>query len=242
MNSGFDLSGMRVAIAGAGGGIGSATARLVGSQGADVMLADLEAPGAVADEVRSQGRAAEATALDVADRVAVEAWAEACGAVDALIDCAAICPFDDWNDAGWDEVTDRVFTVNLKGPLNLVRAFMGGMVERKRGRVALVGSIAGRVGGLLAGPHYVMSKGGIHGFVRWAAKKGAPHNVLVNAVAPGQVATPMTAGQLLRPEAVPMKRVAQPEEIAGPLTFLISPAASYISGAVLDVNGALHFS
>ena len=91
----FDLSGMRVAISGAGGGIGSATARLVASMGADVMLADLEAPAPLADYISSKGREATATALDVTDRDAVDAWAADCGAVDALIDCAAICPFDD---------------------------------------------------------------------------------------------------------------------------------------------------
>ncbi len=238
----FDLSGMRVAISGAGGGIGSATARLVASMGADVMLADLEAPAPLADYISSKGREATATALDVTDRDAVDAWAVDCGAVDALIDCAAICPFDDWDDDGWDDVAARVFNVNLQGPLNLTRAFMAGMKERGSGRIALVGSIAGRLGGVRAAPHYVMSKGGIHGFVRWAAKKGAPYNVLINAVAPGPVATPMTQGEPFEPESFPMRRIAAAEEIAGPLAFLVSPAASYVSGAVLDINGAMHFS
>jgi NAD(P)-dependent dehydrogenase (short-subunit alcohol dehydrogenase family) len=159
-----------------------------------------------------------------------------------LIDCAAICPFDDWADDGWDAVAARVFAVNLGGPINLTRAFMTGMMARDGGRIALVGSIAGRLGGVRAAPHYVMSKGGIHGFVRWAARKGAAHNVLVNAVAPGPVATPMTQGEPFEPAGFPMRRIAQAEEIAGPLAFLVSPAASYVSGAVLDINGAMHFS
>lgn len=242
MTDQFDLSNMRIAIAGAGGGIGSETARLVAEMGADVMLSDLEAPAALADFVQSKGRAAEAAALDVTDRDAVEAWAEACGEVDALIDCAAICPFDDWDDDGWNEVADRVFDINLKGPLNLTRAFLPGMIERKGGRIALIGSIAGRIGGVQAAPHYVMAKGGIHSFVRWLAKKGAPHNVLVNAVAPAPVATPMTQGQPFNTERFPMRRIAEATEIAGPLAFLVSKASSYISGAVIDINGAMHFS
>ena len=238
----FDLTGQRVAIIGAGGGIGSEAARLVASMGADVMVADLEAPEPLADFLRSQGKESVATALNTTDRAAVEAWAEACGEVDALIDCAAICPFDDWNDDGWDEVAGRVFNVNLQGPLNVTRAFFPGMVARKKGSIALVGSIAGRIGGVRAAPHYAMSKGGIHAFVHWFSRRGAPHNVTINAVAPGPVATPMTQGEDFQPETFPMGRMATAEEIAGPLAFLVSPCASYINGAVLDINGAMHFS
>ena len=192
--------------------------------------------------MRERGRQSEAAALDVTDRAAVEAWAASCGAVDGLIDCAAICPFDDWTEDGWDEVAERVFDINLHGPLNLVRAFMASMVERGGGRIAMVGSIAGRIGGLVAAPHYVMSKGAIHSFVRWSSRKGAPHGVLVNGVAPGPVRTPMTASQTFDNARFPLGRMAEAEEIAGPLVFLVSPAASYVSGAVLDINGALHFS
>ncbi len=242
MTHAFDLSNMRIAISGAGGGIGSATARLTAELGAEVMLSDLEAPAALADELRARGQPAEAAALDVTDRGAVETWAQSCGAVDAFIDCAAICPFDDWEEDGWDQVAERVFATNLRGPLNLTRAFMAGMVARKRGRMALVSSVAGRFGGIRAAPHYVMAKGGIISFVRWLARKGAPHDVLVNAVAPAPVATPMIEGVAFDAGGFPLRRVAEPEEIAGPLAFLVSPAASYVSGVVLDINGAMHFS
>ncbi len=242
MTDQFDLSGQRIAISGAGGGIGSATARLVADMGAAVRLADLEAPQALAQDIMAEGCDAETTALDVTDRGAVETWAEACGTIDALIDCAAICPFDDWMDEGWDAVAARVFDVDLRGPLNLTRAFLPGMIERRSGRIVLIGSIAGRFGGYHAAPHYAMSKGGIHAFVRWLARRGAPHNVLVNAVAPAAVETPMTEDEPFEPESFPMRRLAQADEIAGPMAFLVSPAASYVSGAVLDVNGAMHFS
>ena len=78
--------------------------------------------------------------------------------------------------------------------------------------------------------------------MRWSSRQGAPHNVLVNAVAPGPVKTPMTASQSFDTSQFPLGRMARAEEIAGPLVFLVSPAASYISGAVLDINGAMHFS
>jgi len=239
----FDLTGQRIAITGAGGGIGSAAARLVAEMGADVMLSDIDAPQPLADYIASKGREATAAALDVTDRKAVEDWAAQCGAVTSLIDCAAICPFDDWEEDDWDAVAAKVFSVNLHGPLNLTRVFMNGMIERGNGgRIALVGSIAGRMGGTAAAPHYVMAKGGIHSFVRWVSRRGASHNILVNAVAPAPVATPMTQSQSFGHISFPMERIAEAEEIAGPLAFLVSPAASYIAGAVLDVNGAMHFS
>ena len=242
MTNPFTLEGRRIAISGAGGGIGSTVARLAADLGADVLVSDLAAPEDVAEAVRERRRQSQAAALDVTDRAAVEDWAASCGAVDGFIDCAAICPFDDWLEEGWDEVADRVFDINLHGPLHLVRAFMGSMADRGGGRIALVGSIAGRVGGLFAAPHYVMSKGAIHSFVRWSARRGAPHKVLVNAVAPGPVRTQMTASQTFDRSYFPLGRMAEAEEIAGPLVFLVSPAASYVSGAVLDINGAIHFS
>jgi NAD(P)-dependent dehydrogenase (short-subunit alcohol dehydrogenase family) len=238
----FQLDGLRIAITGAGGGIGSVTATFAAQLGADVFVSDIEAPDDVAESVRSLGRTCEATALDVTDRAAVEAWCKASGKIDAVVDCAAICPFDDWHDEGWDEVTAKVFNVNLQGPLNITRIFMESMAATGGGRVVLIGSIAGRLGGLLSSPHYVMTKGGIHSFVRWAARQGAPSNVLVNAIAPGVVETPMTQGAPFDMNSVPLKRKATAEEIAGPLVFLISPAASYLTGAVLDVNGGVHFS
>ena len=242
MSNPFTLVGMRIAISGAGGGIGSAAARFAADLGADVMVSDLEAPEAVAESVRERGRQSAATALDVTDRGAVEAWVDACAGVDAFIDCAAICPFDSWDDDGWDEVAEQVLRINLRGPINLVRAFMKSMAARGGGRIVLIGSIAGRIGGIRAAAHYAMSKGGIHSFVRWAAIRGAPHNILVNGVAPGPIETPMTAGQSFDMSGFPLKRMGRAEEIAGPLVFLVSPVASFVSGAVLDVNGAMHFS
>ena len=233
---------MRVAITGAGGGIGSELARIAAGLGAALYLSDLEAPESLAAALRDSGHDCSAAALDVTDRSAVEDWASACGKVDALVDCAAICPFGNWRDEGFDDITEQVLKVNLTGPMNLTRVFMARMSEQGAGRIVLVGSLAGRIGGILAAPHYVMTKGGIHSFIRWSARQGAPHGVLVNGVAPGPVATPMTAGADFDPERVPLKRMATTAEVAGPLAFFISPAAGYISGAILDINGGVHFS
>ncbi len=237
----FNLEGRRIAITGASGGIGTATAEICAEQGAQLALCDRVAPDALAS--RLANAVFDASTVDVTDREAVEAWANRIGAVDGLIDCAAICPFDDWDDDDWDAVAQRVFNINLGGPINLFRAFMPLMKQQGHGQIALIGSIAGKVGGLRAAPHYVMSKGGIHSFVRWAARRGAPDGILVNGIAPGVVDTPMTEGVAFDPaREFPLARKATAAEMAGPLVFLVSPAASYMSGAVVDVNGALHFS
>ncbi len=238
----FNLDGQTVAITGANGGIGSAAARIAVTLGAKVILTDLNAPDGLAAELCAEGAIASASALDVSDRKAVQGWVLGCDPIDALIDCAAICPFDDWESEDWEITRDQVFGINLGGPINLCRALMPEMARRGGGRIALVGSIAGRIGGVKSSPHYLMSKGGVHSFVRWAAKRGAESNVLVNAIAPGVVDTPMTENQSFDYSAFPLGRKATAEEIAGPLVFLITPAAGYVSGAVLDVNSAMHFS
>ena len=94
---------------------------------------------------------------------------------------------------------------------------------------------------MLSGPHYAFSKGGIHAFTRWLARRGAPHNVLVNAIAPGAVATGMTIGTEYEKTSQPLGHMAAPEEIAGAALFLTSPAASFMTGAVMDVNGGVFF-
>jgi NAD(P)-dependent dehydrogenase (short-subunit alcohol dehydrogenase family) len=238
----FSLHGQNIAITGAAGGIGSAVAQICTTQGASVWLSDVAPPDEMAEELTDAGLTAHASAVDVSDRASVEAWANTCGDIDALIDCAAICPFDEWEEDGWDVARDNVFSINLGGPVNLCRAFMPGMARRGGGRIALVGSIAARIGGVFAAPHYVMSKGGVHSFVRWAAKRGAPDGITVNAVAPGVVDTPMTQNQSFDYSTLPFGRKASAEEIAAPLVFLVAPGAGYISGAVLDVNSGMHFS
>ena len=118
--------------------------------------------------------------------------------------------------------------VNLLGSLHFARALLPGMVERGWGRMVFVGSLAGRMGGLIASPHYVASKGGLLAVVKWLARKGAPHGVAVNGVAPASVRTPLMADRPVDLARIPAGRMAEPEEVAWPIAFLCSDAASYI--------------
>ena len=238
----FSLTDRTVVIAGAASGIGASTALACAALGADLVLADIADATPVLEKLHREGRAAIAKRCDVTNLVEVERLVAETDSIDAMVVCSGICPFDDWMDGHWDEVYDRTQTVNVKGTVNCVRAVLPAMMERGRGRIVLVGSIAGRTGGLLSGPHYVASKGAVGALVRWFARIGAPRNVLVNGVAPGPVDTSMIAGRSLNLASIPMGRIAQPVEVAGPIAFLCSPAASYICGAMLDVNGGVYMA
>jgi NAD(P)-dependent dehydrogenase (short-subunit alcohol dehydrogenase family) len=233
MTDALGLSGQRIVVVGAASGIGAAVARLAATEGAEVVTVDRE-PIPVP-------LGGQAITLDIADRPSVEAALAALGQIDALVVTAAYCSFDDWLDPDWDAAFDRTMEVNLRGPINLVRAALTHLPDGS-GRIVLLGSVAGRMGGVVAGPHYVASKGGVHALVRWFAGLAAARGICVNGVAPGPTETPMIANAGVDATRIPLGRVARPEEIAWPVLFLASPRASYITGAVLDVNGGLHVS
>ena len=120
---------------------------------------------------------------DVSACAEVEAIIAGSGPIDALVAAAAICPWDDWREPGWDEVFEQVMAVNVLGAIHGARR-LPGMIERRHGRIVLVGLVAGRMGGVLASAHYVASKGGLHALIKWLAQRDAPHGVLVNGIAP----------------------------------------------------------
>ena len=240
LKNAMEMKGARVLITGAAGGIGAATARACAALGADLALCDMAPLDALAAELEGEGVKLSTHRLDVADRAAVETLAGQVGRVDAAAAVAGICPFDDWIESDdFDAVFRQVMDVNVLGSLNVARAWLPRMAQQGGGRIVLVGSIAGRNGGVspIVQPSYVASKGGVHALVRWLAQRAAPQGVLVNGVAPGPVGTEMTATTPYGMERWPLKRLGRPEEIAWPIAFLCSPAASYFTGAILDANG-----
>ncbi|AUA56143.1 3-oxoacyl-[acyl-carrier-protein] reductase FabG [Achromobacter spanius] len=236
------LEGKTILITGAAGGIGSATARVCAEQGASLVLADRDAPEPLAAELRARNVPARAVAFDVTDRAATEAAIAGIDRLDALVANAGYCPWDDWNAEGWDQVFHQVIDINLLGVMHLTRAALAKMAGQGCGRMVLVSSVAARMGGLAASPHYVAAKGGTHAFVKWLARKAAESGVNVNSVAPGATDTGMTHGAALDTNKIPLRRMAQPREIALPIAFLCSDGASYLCGATLDVNGGVYMT
>lgn len=243
----FDLSGKTVLVSGAAGSLGSATARACAGLGARLILTDIRRPDDLAEELHAAGTKAQAHQLDTTDRAAVEACTASLGPLDAYAECSGIYSKGDWRDGGdWDALYQRIMEVNVRGPINMMRAVMRGMIDRGGGKIAIVASQAGRNAGttLDVEPAYVASKGAIQSLVRYFARQGAAHGVTVNAVAPGPILTPMlrASGQPFDLSKLPTGRMGEPEEVGGPMAFLCTAAAGYVTGAVLDINGGLHFS
>lgn len=237
------LDGKLAVVTGAARGIGRASALALVRAGAEVALLDVLDVSESAEAVRAAGGRARTARVDVSDRRSVQQAVEGVRGerIDVLVTAAGIygstTAIEDLDE---DEV-DRVLAVNLKGTLWMVQAVMPGMLERG-GKIVCIGSVAGKVGGVLAGPHYVASKGGIHALIKWAAKVGAPRGVYANAIAPGVIETDMIAGKGYGPDYCPLGRLGQPEDIAEAVLFLASPASNYITGTVLDVNGGYYMS
>lgn len=239
---GIDLTGHRILVAGAAGGIGQATALACAELGASVVLSDIAATDDLERQIRDAGGEAESHACDFGDRSAVEALGATIGDVDGIVATFGYQPFDDWRDEDWEDAFHKVMDVNVLGPLHLARVYLDRMTAQGGGRMVIVGSLAGRIGGLVSPPHYAASKGAVHSLVRWLARRGAEHDVLVNGIIPGPTDTPMMDGTLPDGSGMPMKRVAEAEEIAWPIAFLLTPGASYVSGALWDINGSLAYS
>lgn len=232
--------GMRtVLITGASGGIGAATARAFSRAGWRVVLHYCKNEAA-AEALARELPDAVAFRADLRDREQVRALAEAFPETDVLINNAATDLFALF-DLVPEEQARELYEVNLLAPLTLSRMLLKGMLSRKRGCILNVSSVFGETGGSCE-VDYSVSKAALLGFTRALAKEVGPAGVRVNCVCPGVIRTRMndrlTADEAEElAELIPLERFGTPEEVASALLFLASDEASYITGAVLDVNG-----
>lgn len=235
-------------VTGAGRGIGRAIALKFAAEGADVACVSRSPENSekVAAEIRALGHKAWAHAVDVADAAAVSAAAEKilgeCGKVDILVNNAGVTRDNllmRMSDADWD----AVLNTNLKGAFLVTKAFSRAMIKQRAGRIINVASVIGLIGN--AGQsNYAASKAGLIGFTKSVARELASRGITVNAIAPGFIETDMTAGlkEELRAgvlKGIPLGSFGQPDDIAGAAVFLASPAARYITGQVLAVDGGM---
>ena len=243
-----ELSNQVAVVTGAGRGIGRAIALKFAAAGADIVCVSrtVENSEKVAAEVRALGRRAWALAVDVADAAAVAGAAEKIsaepGQVDILVNNAGVTRdglIMRMSDTDWDTVLDT----NLKGAFLFTKALVRGMIKQRSGRVINVSSVIGLIGN--AGQcNYAASKAGLIGFTQSAARELASRGITVNALAPGFIETDMTAAlnEAMKAELlkrIPLGSFGQAEDIAGAALFLAGPAARYITGQVLTVDGGM---
>ena len=239
----FSLKGRRIAVVGAASGIGEAVARGAALEGASVVALDVDEKGleSCCEKIREAGGSAEGKRVDIRNRTEIEAALEG-AELDGVVSTPGINVRKrvlDYTDAE----LDRVIDVNLKGNFHVLQAAGRILAARKKGSIVLFSSIRS----LVVEPGqsvYAATKAGVVQMVRGLASELGASGVRVNAVAPGVVETPLTAPIKSKPdwyrayaEKNALKRWASADEMVGPTLFLLSDAASYVTGAVLFVDG-----
>ncbi len=233
-------------VTGAASGIGRGVALKLAQDGFDVAALDLRAADDTVAEILGHGRRGLACIANVTDRASVEAarariQAEL-GKPSVLVNCAGwsvIEPFLQNDEDFWDRALD----INLRGTILVTRVFIDDLLENNGGRVVFIASDAGRVGST-GEVVYSAAKGGVMGFTKALAREMARKSITVNCVCPGPTATPMLLVQDPKridalTKAIPMRRLAEPADIAAAVAFFASAGAGYITGQILSVSGGL---
>ncbi len=250
----LELTGKNAIVTGGASGIGKGICLALARQGANVAIADVSEEGGKQVEseimknykVRALFINCDVTKMDKVDQMVAKAT-ETFGKVDILV-----------NNAGWDKIElfskfdpalwDKIIDLNYKHFLYTTRAVMPGMTERNYGRIVNIGSDAGR-GGSTGEAVYSGCKGGVIAFTKTMARELARFQITVNCISPGPTHTPMTdaqrdeelAGKILAAmdKIIPLRRMAEPQDIANAVVFMASDEASYITGQTLSVSGGL---
>lgn len=243
----LDMQDQVAVVTGGGSGIGRCVCLQLAERGARVAVLDISAEGAarVAQEVSDQGGQAVPFTVDITSNQqvceAIAAVHDHWGRINILVNSAGIYKVGtifEVSEADWD----RMLNINLKGAFLVCKAVAPYMRAQGSGAIVNVASISGRTKSRFAGPHYVASKAGIIGLTMCLANQLAEYGIRVNAVAPSTADTPMIDFLSAEERAAlcaqnPLGRLAKAEEVAAAIVFLASPAASFINGDTLNVNG-----
>ncbi|PAL24193.1 SDR family NAD(P)-dependent oxidoreductase [Sphingopyxis sp. GW247-27LB] len=244
------VRGMVALVTGAANGMGAATARLFASEGASVAVIDRDTQGIdqVVAAIRNDGGSADGWTLDVGDgsaiREVVTAVAGRYGGIDIVINNAGIAGFMAIDDEGYDAFWDRMLAVNLSAQQRIVRAALPWLRQSRAPRVVNIASTEA-LGATPLDSAYVATKAGVAGLTRALAVDLGKDGILVNAICPGPIDTPMTAfateqdKKIFANRRTALRRYGRPEEVAQMTLSLCLPGASYTTGAVIPVDGGL---
>ena len=245
------MEGRVAFVTGGGSGMGRETARLLAEAGARVTVCDRDGDAAreTVEIVEEAGGTARVEEADVSDSGAVNravaAAADALGPIDALVNIAGIYRIAAVEDIA-DEDWARMFAVHVNGTFYTCRAALPGMIAARSGAIVNMSSLHA-VRGQANAAHYAAAKGAIIGLTKSIAREKGPLGIRANAVAPGPIDTPLWRGAVppdeidavmaKRSEVIPMGRLGAPAEVAQTIVHLLSPAASYITGQVVTIDG-----
>jgi len=222
-------------VTGSAGGIGWAIASALAEAGYEVLGVDIrDAPS---------GSSFEQEVLDLSDPEAISEFTARHAKVDVLVNNAAVLVDRPLSETTLDDM-QRLFEINMRAPVLLTRALLGGMRQGNWGRIINISSVGARTGGMSDTSVYNMTKAAIASFTRFTARHEARFGITSNAIAPGGILTRMS--EHLSPDQVaafvahiPVGRMAEPEEVAGAAVFLASDGARFVNGVTMDVNGGM---
>lgn len=250
MTNARSVKGLAVLVTGAASGMGQATAEVFAAEGARVAVTDVSGEGArrVADGIRAVGGEAAAWELDVSDGHAIRdvtaAVAERLGGLDILINNAGVSAFSPIDSADYDEVWTRAVSILLTAHQRLVRAALPHLRKSSSPRIVNIASTEA-LGATSRDSPYAAAKAGVTGLTRALAVELGPEGITVNCICPGPILTGMTSRlseedrQLFAKRRTALRRYGRPEEVAHMTLSLCLPAASYITGATIPVDGGL---
>ena len=241
----MSLSDKTALVTGGARGIGAATVAALAREGAGVVIADIEQADGVVDGILANGGRAWWYQVDIADHREVEDMVRTAegiaGPIDILVNNAGIISRGTVLDMSFEE-WNRILAVNVTGTFNCCKAVIPSMVERHNGCIVNITSVAGKIGDITAAPAYGTSKGAVNALTKSLARQLADYGIRVNAVAPHAIETDMSAQWSEEKRRaiiaeIPLHRLGLPKDVAQAVVYLVSDAAGFITGEILDVNG-----